>query len=48
MKPRMLITIFIIAVIFSFLPIFPNPDKKGINFYNPLVPARVNVWKAMS
>lgn len=49
MKPKMLFTLFIIAVITSFLPIFPNPKKDdGLNKFNPLVPSRVNLWKSLS
>lgn len=49
MKPKMLFTLFIMGIIASFLPIYPNPRKQwGLNRYNPLVASRVNLWKYLS
>jgi len=47
LKPKMLLTIFLILLILSFMPIYPNPKKKKGRF-QPFVKSRVNLWKALS
>jgi len=46
MKPTMVLTIFIILLVMSFMPIYPNPVKRKPfqAFYSP----RVNLWRALS
>ena len=46
MKPTMVLTIFIILLIMSFIPIYPNPKKRKP--FQPFYKPRVNLWKAMS